>query len=148
MLCVFLLLAFLPKSNISNNRNWKGCLCKFWGSVYGSKWGWYLARLLGLNFTCLVSRVFEWFYISAKSFLTLSLGVCIKKKIQPIRIWKLQTIISVNLGNHKMSVITRTTWHSSWIGQTSSKEPFICVFYWDTDISYRSYVETCVKSPS
>lgn len=44
--------------------------------------------------TCLASRVFEWFYISAKSFLTLSLGVCIKKKIQPIRILKLQTKVS------------------------------------------------------
>ena len=55
----------------------------------------------------LVSRVFEWFYISAKLCLTLSLGDCIKKKIQPIRICQI-TDKSVSLGNHKISVITRS----------------------------------------
>ena len=49
-------------------------------------------------------------YVTVMSLLsyTLSLGDCIKNKIQPIRILKLQTKVS-SLGNHKMSVTTRTT---------------------------------------
>lgn len=48
-------------------------------------------------------------YVTVMSLLsyTLSLGDCIKNKIQPIRICQI-TDKSVSLGNHKISVITRS----------------------------------------